>query len=174
MAGVVTILVIAAITLLPGAGSDAGQPRGDPARASTPGATPSAPGPSATHPDVLADDPVAAGVALLGARADCVRESSILCLDDVDQAGSAAMEADVYRVRNVQEGGIENPEPSLVGTAPTLVDRLGDSALLSLDRAGSPVGTLLLVRTGQGWRIRDLVFASDAASPEPGGGGTAP
>lgn len=173
VAAVVAILVAAAITLLPAAGSDAGQPGVAPARESTPGSTPSAPDSATTHPDILADEPVAAGVALLGARADCIREASILCLDHVDQAGSAAMEADAYRVRIVQEGGIENPEPSIVGIAPTLVDRLGDSALLSLDRAGSAVGTLLLVRTEQGWRIRDLVFASDAATAEPGGS-TAP
>ena len=147
VAAVVAILVAAAITLLPAAGSDAGQPGVAPARESTPGSTPSAPDSATTHPDILADEPVAAGVALLGARADCIREASILCLDHVDQAGSAAMEADAYRVRIVQEGGIENPEPSIVGIAPTLVDRLGDSALLSLDRAGSAAGTLLLVRT---------------------------
>lgn len=173
VAAVVAILVAAAITLLPAAGSDAGQPGVAPARESTPGSTPSAPDSATTHPDILADEPVAAGVALLGARADCIREASILCLDHVDQAGSAAMEADAYRVRIVQEGGIESPEPSIVGIAPTLVDRLGDSALLSLDRAGSAAGTLLLVRTEQGWRIRDLVFASDAATAEPGGS-TAP
>lgn len=173
VAAVVAILVAAAITLLPAAGSDAGQPGVAPARESTRGSTPSAPDSATTHPDILADEPVAAGVALLGARADCIREASILCLDHVDQAGSAAMEADAYRVRIVQEGGIENPEPSIVGIAPTLVDRLGDSALLSLDRAGSAAGTLLLVRTEQGWRIRDLVFASDAATAEPGGS-TAP
>lgn len=173
VAAVVAILVAAAITLLPAAGSDAGQPGVAPARESTRGSTPSAPDSATTHPDILADEPVAAGVALLGARADCIREASILCLDHVDQAGSAAMEADAYRVRIVQEGGIESPEPSIVGIAPTLVDRLGDSALLSLDRAGSAVGTLLLVRTEQGWRIRDLVFASDAATAEPGGS-TAP
>lgn len=173
VAAVVAILVAAAITLLPAAGSDAGQPGVAPARESTRGSTPSAPDSATTHPDILADEPVAAGVALLGARADCIREASILCLDHVDQAGSAAMEADAYRVRIVQEGGIESPEPSIVGIAPTLVDRLGDSALLSLDRAGSAAGTLLLVRTEQGWRIRDLVFASDAATAEPGGS-TAP
>lgn len=173
VAAVVAILVAAAITLLPAAGSDAGQPGVAPARESTRGSTPSAPDSATTHPDILADEPVAAGVALLGARADCIREASILCLDHVDQAGSAAMEADAYRVRIVQEGGIESPEPSIVGIAPTLVDRLGDSALLSLDRAGSAVGTLLLVRTEQGWRIRDLVFAGDAATAEPGGS-TAP
>lgn len=126
------------------------------------------------HPDILGDEPVTAGVALLLARAECIRTSSILCLDGVDQQGSAAIEADAYRIRIAQEGGVGSSEPLITGIVPTVVERLGDSALLSIDRADVPIASLLLVRTEQGWRIRDLVFSGGAESTEPGDEGESP
>jgi hypothetical protein len=120
------------------------------------------------EPDILGEDPLAAAVALLDARAECRQRASVLCLDGVDQAGSAAVEMDAYGIRIAQEGGIASMEPELSGIVPTLVDRLGDSALVSLDGADGPVASLLLVKTEHGWRIRDLVFADGAETTVPG------
>lgn len=165
IAGVVALAVVAAVAMLPGGASEAeqaGVPAGSAAAEPTQGPTPPVSGAATVHPAILGDDPAAAAVALLAARAECMRAASILCLDGVDQPGSAAIEADAYRIRMAQEGGVENPEPALTGIEPTVVDRLGDSALLSLDRAGTPVASLLLIRAEPGWRIRDLVFADES------------
>ena len=157
-----------AVALLTGGASDAGPAaeRAAPAASAPPDtAWPVSTAPT-VPPHVLGEDPVAASLALLSARAECRRLTSILCLDGVDQEGSAAIDADAYAIRIAQEGGIGSAEPDLTGTAPTLVDRLGDSALVSFDRAGTPVASLLLVRTEHGWRIRDLVFADGSTAQD--------
>ncbi len=158
--GLVILGIVAAIVLLPGGASDADSSDAGATPAVGASAPTAAPGPDAptVHPDTLGDDPVAAGAALLAARAECRRLTSVLCLDGVDQQGSAALDADAYRIRVAQEGGVETPEPDLTDLTPTLVERLGDSALVSLDRAGTPLASLLLVKTEHGWRIRDLVL----------------
>ncbi|HEU4849618.1 MAG TPA: hypothetical protein VFS93_04335 [Terrimesophilobacter sp.] len=164
IAGIVVVAVVAAVMLLPGPSS-------------RPGVSSATPEPSAgSHPEtaypvvvddaVTADDPVAAAGALLAARAACLHEASALCLDGVAQPGSAAMEAGSYRIRLIQEQGIVPEEPELVGAAISLVDRLGDSALLSADTSEGASASLLLVKTDRGWRIRDLVFADEVLTGE--------
>lgn len=127
---------------------------------------PAAPAPTVAQPtaapsdppatdSALPDDPVAAAVLLLETRHRCVRELSVLCLDDVAQAGSAAYDDDAALIRAIQDGG-EYPGDAIVDGDPVLVERLGDSALLDLP-PGSDPGSVLLMRTTNGWRIRQYL-----------------
>lgn len=110
----------------------------------------------------LPEDPVAAAVLLLAERERCLRDLSVLCLDAVVQPGSAAQHEDLARVRAVQAGG-ELPPETIAGGDPVLVERLGDSALLDLP-AGSEPASILLLRTAEGWRIRDYLAGVPALS----------
>jgi hypothetical protein len=113
--------------------------------------------------DGVPDDPVEAAVVLLARREECLRDLSVLCLDDVVQAGSAAQADDVALVRAVS-GGAEYPSATIVEGDPVLVEQLGDSALLDLP-AGSEPGSLLLLRTAEGWRIRQYLESTDLEAP---------
>ena len=119
--------------------------------------------------DPLADDPVAAAALLLAAREGCLRDLSLLCLEDVDQSGSAALEADRALVRDAIAGG-ELPASALAlpgSGEPRLVERLGASAIVELpgeEGAAAESGetrpaSLLLVQGEAGWRIRDYLPA---------------
>lgn len=119
--------------------------------------------PAAAPLDSLPEDPVEAAVLLLARREECLRELSLLCLDDVVQAGSAAQADDLALVRAVLDGE-EYPPVSIVEGDPVLVERLGDSALLDLP-AGSEPGSLLLLRTAEGWRIRQYVTNTYLEAP---------
>ena len=133
--------------------------------------------------DVRGDDPVAAAVALVQARERCLTSLSVLCLDGVDQVDSGALRDDRAVIRSVQRGGeLADPlAPDLTRLAPVLVERLGDSALVRLGDVTSaePPSTpgphaepasILLVKGGAGWRIRDLIAAPGGASQQPGAG----
>jgi len=113
--------------------------------------------------DSLPDDPVEAAALLLARREECLRELSMLCLDDVVQAGSAAQADDLALVRAVL-GGEEYPPVTIVEGDPVLVERLGDSALLDLP-TGSEPASLLLLRTAEGWRIRQYVTNTYLEAP---------
>ncbi|WP_394768151.1 hypothetical protein [Lacisediminihabitans sp.] len=77
------------------------------------------------------------------------------CLDSVDQAGSAAIEADENLIRTAQQDR-RKPVP-LAADHAELVQRLGDSAMVRIVGAdGAPPASLLLVRGSAGWRIRDI------------------
>jgi hypothetical protein len=115
----------------------------------------------------LPDDPVEAAVVLLEQRERCLRDLSVLCLDAVVQPGSAAYTDDVALIRGVQAGG-EYPPDELAEGSPVLVERLGDAALLDLP-PGSHPGSVLLLQTANGWRIRDYLDAP-AVSVEPESG----
>ena len=112
---------------------------------------------------VLSDDPVAALGALLAERERCLRDLSVLCLDGVLQGGSAAMERDAAIVRSIQGGGETPPEAEIAAGELALVERLGDSALVSLGAAGpdppgqSKPASALVMRGEAGWRIRDYL-----------------
>ena len=135
-----------------------------PARPTTepvPVPTPSADAASPPRDD-LPDDPVAALRLLLARREECLRELSVLCLDDVVQPGSAAQADDVALVRAVLAGG-ELPTGGVAPGEPVLVERLGDGALLDLP-AGSAPGSVLILRTAEGWRLRDYLEAPALSS----------
>lgn len=128
-------------------------PAGAPAAvdaAPLPGATPST---SPVHE--LPDDPVEAAVVLLALRQECLRDLSLLCLDAVGQPDSAALIDDRMLIRDVIDGG-EFPQSGVLDGDLTLVERLGDSALVDLP-AGSDPSSLLLMHTADGWRIRDYL-----------------
>ena len=153
-----------------------GQP-GQPGQSGTPGqsGSPDQPGstdqPGPRDDPVLSNDPVAAAGALLAERERCLRDLSVLCLDGVLQKGSAAMERDTAIIRSMQNGG-EVPAEAVIAVGElSLVERLGDTALVSLGMpdARSPVGgtqqggaaanskpaSTLVMRGEAGWRIRD-------------------
>jgi eukaryotic-like serine/threonine-protein kinase len=116
---------------------------------------------------IAGDDPVAATKALLTARERCMRTLSVICLDGVDQAGSAALDGDRQVIRSLQEKGTATRERSLADATVALSQRLGDSALMTIKVATVPDSTgsakdngepapLLLIKSEAGWRIRDL------------------
>jgi hypothetical protein len=120
-------------------------------RPTAPAATPGS-GQSAA---IVSDDPAAAAMALVAARASCIEDLSVPCLDSVDQAGSAALEADDNLIRTAQQDR-RKPTPISADHA-ELVQRLGDSAMVRIVGAsGAPPTSLLLVRGAAGWRIRDI------------------
>lgn len=146
-----------------------------PAGASAPTAT-SRTGPSASAPllprsssqaavsdEPEVDDPAVAAVSLVGIRERCLNSLSLRCLDGVDETGSRALDDDQAAIRRAQQGG-ELPDPSAAASGdgpPTLIERLGDSALVRLGSAASSP-SLLLVKVDGVWRIRDVVDASAA------------
>ncbi|MEO9104802.1 MAG: protein kinase [Terrimesophilobacter sp.] len=162
VAGIVAAGVVAAAAILPTASL------GSPAPIVAP------PSPAPEHalspPAITADDPATAALALLGTRASCFTTRSVLCLDAVDQLGSAAMASDTAHVRLLQRGGsVDGSTVLSTESAPKnlqvdVIERLGDTVLLSVTDVNSPQGantlSLLLIRLDQGWRIRDLVVAA--------------
>lgn len=162
-AGAVALCFVAVIALVPQGSGTAATVDGDSVAAT---ASPAPSYSTAVDPAVTGDDPVAAARALLTLRAACIRELSVLCLDTSDQQGSAAMDADGHLIRTAQQGGVAGKKPDLAGAEVTLVERLGDSALLVIAPqsavAGMAGASLLLVRVDAGWRIRDLVIGDSS------------
>ena len=84
-----------------------------------------------------------------------MRELSVLCLDGVAQEGSAAHASDAAVIRALQAGGELTPQAAIVSGQLTLVERLGDSALVTLGApADSEPASALVMRGEAGWRIR--------------------
>jgi hypothetical protein len=158
-AGIVVALVLA-LSLLPAGGAPPVQ------RAAMRTSTPT---PARTAVD-LPDDPLLALPLLLKARASCFRDLSVLCLDDVDEASSAAFSTDAAAIQQIQQGGEITSSETENGETASLVERLGDSALLSLGAEHNPA-SVLMIRSGAGWRIRDFLTGKQAtnSSPAPSG-----
>lgn len=145
--------VVLALTLIP-AGGEAG--RGQDIGATTVAVAPEVSAP----PDVMGDDPTLAVTALLTLRSACRESASIVCLDGVDQSGSAAMAADSYDVWQAQQGGLSEREPAYASWPVTLVERTGNMALVALAPAdagadGKPA-SVLVVKGEAGWRLREI------------------
>ncbi len=150
-AAAVTVALLVAVAVVPGATADATAEQ--PASAVN-----TSPGPDADAAPVSGDDPVLALPVLLETRARCIRDLSILCLDAVDQVGSAALAGDQQLVRDVRDG-VELSVAITVNPADlTLEERLGDGALISLGDVddGEPA-SILLMKDEVGWRIRDYL-----------------
>jgi eukaryotic-like serine/threonine-protein kinase len=83
---------------------------------------------------------------------------SVLCLDDVAQNGSAAMDDDAALIRAIEGGSADG---SLVGQEPadaSLVERHGDAALVAFTLGPDDTpASVLLVKGEAGWRIRDYL-----------------
>ncbi|TAL41521.1 MAG: hypothetical protein EPN91_10475 [Salinibacterium sp.] len=177
LAGFVAIAFIAAtVTLQPGQ-SDARQ---------APEATATAePAESHDASPVSGDDPVAALLALLDAREQCIRDLSALCLDDVDEQGSSALAADQALVGSVQSGEAGAVDWAVDASEVTVTERLGSSVILRIgdgargesangsgasgegangestsDRANGEPASILLMKGEAGWRIRDYLDGS--------------
>ncbi len=115
---------------------------------------------------VAGDDPVDAFGALWAARANCVADLSVLCLDDVDQSGSSAMDDDAALIAAIERGSADG---SIVAARPTdvvLVERHGDAALVAFETPNnSEPASVLLLKTEAGWRLRDYVGAPIQGAP---------
>lgn len=110
---------------------------------------------------VTGDDPLAALPALLDRRTQCLRDLSVLCFDDVDESGSAAWDEDRAALDALVGSGVQ---PSLIsGVGATLVERLGESALIALAPDSDPA-SVLLMRGEAGWRVRD--YLASARQPQ--------
>lgn len=107
---------------------------------------------------VSGDDPAAAVSALLRIRAGCLVTVSVVCLDGVHQSQSAALAADGYTLRQMQQGGGTPEREDLASWAAVLVERTGDVALVSLQApdAQRQPASVLVVKGEAGWRIRDI------------------
>jgi hypothetical protein len=113
----------------------------------------------------LPDDPLLASTVLLKARVNCIRDLSILCLDNVDEASSAAFASDAALIQQVQGGGEIPTSAALEAGQLALTERLGDTALIGLGNAGS-AASILVIKTRAGWRIRDYLSGTQA-TPSP-------
>ncbi|MEO5533750.1 MAG: hypothetical protein ABIR17_01295 [Pseudolysinimonas sp.] len=139
------LVLMIALTIVPGGSS---QPV-----AANPIATPTA---SSLAPvPELPDDPLDAAQLLLDLRERCIRDLSLLCLDDVDQQDSSGLAADRELIQMIEAGG-EYPGDGVVAGDLTLVEELGDSVLVDLPDGSDPA-SILLMRTVDGWRIRDYI-----------------
>lgn len=115
----------------------------------------------------LPEDPVQALAVLLRARAGCFHDLSVLCLDDIDEASSAAFASDAAAIQLIQQGGeVQHAAP--VGDSVSLTERLGDTALLTLGANSNPA-SILMIRTKAGWRIRDYLSGRQATNSTPVG-----
>lgn len=124
-----------------------------------------------------ADDPAAAVLELLRQREACLAAASVLCLDGVNQAGSVAMAADGYTIRQAQAvpGAARADSGAADGWAVTAVvhERTGNAALVTLDHgpdsdtaSNAPAGaagtvnrqpaSALVIKGEAGWRLREL------------------
>ncbi|GAB3126119.1 hypothetical protein GCM10027056_23040 [Glaciibacter psychrotolerans] len=117
---------------------------------------------------ITGDDPLAATVALLRRRAECVAAASVLCLDQVDQAGSSLLATDSYTVRmkqlneanpNVPSAGVPLLQPN--AEALSLVERTGNAVLIAVAAAdavptNNKPASLLIIRGEAGWRLREI------------------
>jgi hypothetical protein len=156
-------ITILALTLLPEAGNQgAGRARLTSEGAQGPDdASQGTPAVGPVERAVLeGDDPVLAAPHLLRIRALCLEQASVVCLDSVNQAGSATMSADSYTVRMVQQGGPPASPVDYSSYQVILVERTGDSALVEL--APDPgaeqkqPASLLLMKGEAGWRLREI------------------
>jgi hypothetical protein len=129
---------------------------------------------------IRGDDPVAATVALLRLRFDCIRQTKAECIDTVDEPDSVQWSDDrrliselaksqpphndkqaqsgPRRVPNESELPFHNPLGELV---PRLVNSLGAAAVLALDHPDSANPTAILMTRGEaGWRLREIIASS--------------
>lgn len=142
-AGVAAVML--AVAILPGPAAPAVPAEGPEIR----------PSPAASVPvAITADEPLEALAQLLRRRDDCVRDLSVLCLDDVDERDSAAYEDDRRAIQGVIDAG-ETP-PRVSSDSATVLERLGDSVLIALGPDSDPA-SVLLMKGEAGWRVRSYL-----------------
>lgn len=161
IAAIAVLALVIAVTLNPSGGA----PNAAPVRTTSPRiATPT------STPSPLPDDPLKAAKALISARQACISDLSILCLDGVDEASSSAFTSDAALIQQVQQGGEQPNDEVPAGTGLSLIEKLGDTALIGLGgatgAANAHPASLLVIKTKAGWRIRDYLSGAQAtASP---------
>ena len=149
IAGTAVAGLVVAILTVPAGGSDAAPEPMDSVVASGSSVAESAP--------VMGDDPQAALVALLDVRQECMKQLSILCLDGVDQSGSAALADDLDLIAGLKSGTVSVEQWNLATVS--ITERLGGSALLTVqDPDETEPASFLLVKGEAGWRIRDYLW----------------
>jgi hypothetical protein len=164
----IAVALVAAIAFVPqGSGATAAiaHPQTGTGTAAVPTRTPTSRTPHSQAPTSLPtatpppDDPLLALPALLVVRNRCIQDRTVECLDGVDEASSAALTTDSALIRRLQNGA-ELPVGALISApAPTLIERLGDSALVLLDRSHVPAASMtevLMIKERSGWRIRSF------------------
>jgi hypothetical protein len=143
------LLIVAIVVVPPNGGASADGASADDAPPHTGASEPADP-PSAPDIDdvsekyiaaVTGDDPMLAAGALLEWRSLCFEALSRACLDEVDQRGSAAADADGWIIRRAQE---ENQPIEVDEFGPLVLgESMGDSALVvsTLVAPASAVGS---------------------------------
>jgi hypothetical protein len=130
------------------------------------GTAPPAVPPVATLPE----DPVLALPALLAERERCIDDLSVVCLEGVDQQDSSALASDRALIAGIQEqsdvgdaghsGAGEEIRRAAwaarIGEGCQLVERRGDSALVTCGVNSKPA-SVLMIRSEAGWRVRELL-----------------
>jgi hypothetical protein len=179
------VAVIAAIAIVSAAGSspsDSRLPAGGAPYASGRPTTRATAGAAGSRAPALRramgqDDPVVAARALLTARTACIAARSTGCLAQIEQADSAAFDADRDFLRERQSGATV-VDRRFDPIAAALVERLGDSAIIALGPATSSgaaqsaavqsadaqsaavqsaaVQSVLVVKVDGSWLLRDL------------------
>lgn len=155
-------LFVLAITVLPpdGPRSQAAPPEPPPSQDTAEPTAPVGPVSSAaqSNDQVQGDDPVQAATLLLPLRESCFRESSLLCLDEVDDLGSPIADADAAGIRRTQQSGTAELPAAYELASITLIEQNGGAALLSAELQGEKTepASILLIRSEAGWRIREI------------------
>lgn len=115
------------------------------------------------------DDPLAAAAALADARARCFDDLSVLCLEHIHESGSPALSRDRRSIDAARTGIGQQEQPVVLPTQRVdyeLVEELGGSALVRTIGADSAT-TLLLIRSGGVWRIREILPAAENIGAAP-------
>jgi hypothetical protein len=112
--------------------------------------------PSTSTSTSTSGDPVLALPVLLAARDRCFHDLSVLCLDTIEQQGSAALSADRARIAGIVAGGEEPAGTALTAGHVELVERLGDSALVRFGAESNPASALM-IRGEAGWLMREVI-----------------
>jgi hypothetical protein len=158
LAAAALLAVVLAMILVPTTARSDPAARHDPRTTASASTRPVAAEPSvAPRPAAgVTDDPLEALDQLLRVRDRCIARLSVACLEAVDQPDSSALDDDSYLIRSLQQGAVTANSQPLAGGEATLAQRLGDSALLTLQTTKAGL-SILLVKQQSGWRIRDFL-----------------
>jgi hypothetical protein len=114
-----------------------------PGRSSAPPSQPATDGRAVLQPStdaIAGDDPASAAAALARKRQGCLDSGSVRCLATVDQAGSAAEDADRQAVRDIRAADSRHDRTALLDGAAmieasfVLQQSIGDTAILTVNR----------------------------------------
>lgn len=154
---VAIVAVWGGLALVPDSGRAADRPQAPPSTAAQVDLT------EAERDALAADDPGVALSALLAVRSRCLASGGTDCVLLCDEPGSAAESTDLHAIST-------NGVASLAGQpggAAEMLQRTGNAVLFrvsdSADTANQPV-LVLVMKTGTGWRLRDLSDPDDVAN----------